>query len=407
MTNSQQYYFSNNEKVYGPYTVDEFFSLKLPDSSYVCKVGDNEWIPVSEFLKSQKNAFRKLDNSENNSNEESKRSSSSFNLEKKQAAPSSTKSNAPKDVDKSIPVLVNTIDNTIEYPQEVKKNNTSYIVLAAIIFVAIFIFWKVNNSNNASNNSEVTSTVDTLSAIPLDTLASVDTIAVIDKLGEIYNNILSVSKIQETQIENLSLSDVIDYKNEMLARHGFAFDEPFLLEKYKNKEWYNPENNYLVATSAFNEMEQYNFTLLENKLKEEYAELSDIIKGFYSSIIDKTFDAKIYFSESVDVFITKSNMDPWMINEEMQNHYKEFTESKYEFSDPLQINLIKSENGINYISFKFYYSAYRVSKSKQQTCNVTVEWGLDRNQKISSYKEVKIENLKFSDAVINIDTTHL
>ena len=395
------YYFSTNGKVYGPFLLDEFLSIKLPDSSYIFNNRDQEWILANRNRLNDRNSF--IENIDQNKKErdEIKRTSLAFNLEKKQSNPVVNNNNTSKISD-----LKSTAD--LEYPnveqtEDNKKSYTKLLIIAGVI-VTLFALWKFTRSNEENNGIAEVALVDT-AAVAVDTTSIADSTTEIDKLGDIYKNILSISEIQQNQIDNLSFSDILDYKNEMLARHGFVFEEPTLLENYKKKEWYRPENNYLVATSGFNEIEKYNFTLLENKMQDVYNQLSNNIKAFYNAIVDKTFDANNYFSEKVETFITKSDLDPWLINEEMKNHYNEFTESKYEFADPIPITLIKSENGINYISFKFYYSTYRVSKSKQQSCNVTIEWGLDRNQKISSYKEIKIENLKFNDPNNNVDST--
>jgi hypothetical protein len=396
---AELYYFSTDGKTYGPFTIDEFLCLRLPESSFVCNNRDQKWIPFSEQGLSQQSSVIKENLKVKKEENETGKKSPKFNLEKKPNSP-------VINYNITSPITESTEANTQDPEFEQRKDNkNSYlpILIATGIVIGIIALWKLSNTSDPNNELAVVTAVDT-AYVAVDGAAMVDTPAVTDKLGDIYNNILAVSEIQQNQIDNLLLSDIMDYKNEILARHGFAFEEPTLLENYNKKEWYRPENNYLVATSNFNEIEKYNFSLLENKLQNVYTELSNKIKEFYTSIVDKTFDATNYFSDNVETFITKSNLDPWSINEEMKNHYNEFTESKYEFSNPLQINLIRSEDGINYISFKFYYTTYRVSKGKQQSCNVTIEWGLDRNQKISSYKEIKIENLKFSDAAINIDS---
>jgi hypothetical protein len=284
--------------------------------------------------------------------------------------------------------------------EEIKENSiTKQVLIISVIVVAFIIFWKIYTSN-AQYNLDSIPAADTVSYNQVDTAAVIDTSTPEYKLGEVYSTILSVIEIQQNQIDNLSLSDLLDYKNEMLARHNYTFEDPVLLENYQKQQWYKPYNNYLVATAGFSEVEKYNFTLLDNKLQTIYTNLTIKIKDFYSSIVDKSFDANNYFSDNVETFITKSNLNPLSINEEMTNHYSEFTESSYEFPDPLEITLVKSENGIDYFKFKFFYSAFRASKNKKQACDVTVQWGLDRDQKITSYKEIKIENLKFSDPVI-------
>jgi len=280
-----------------------------------------------------------------------------------------------------------------------EKSITKLVLIISVIVVAFIIFWKLYTSN-AQYNLDSIPAADTVTYNQVDTATVIDTSTPEYKLGEVYSTILSVIEIQQNQIDNLSLSDLLDYKNEMLARHNYTFDDPVLLDYYQNQQWYKPYNNYLVATAGFSEVEKYNFTLLDNNLQTIYTNLTVKIKDFYSSMVDKSFDANNYFSDNVEIFITKSNLNPFSINEEMTNHFTEFTESSYEFADPLEITLVKSEYGIDYFKFKFFYSAFRTSKNKKQACDVTVQWGLDKDQKITSYKEIKIENLNFSDPVI-------
>ncbi len=57
--------------------------------------------------------------------------------------------------------------------------------------------------------------------------------------------------------------------------------------------------------------------------------------------------------------------------------------------------LIKQENGINYYVFGTYFECFRKSMNKTQVCNTQIEVGIDKNNKICSYKETKIENLRY------------
>jgi hypothetical protein len=43
------------------------------------------------------------------------------------------------------------------------------------------------------------------------------------------------------------------------------------------------------------------------------------------------------------------------------------------------------------------YNCYRRSKDKNQFCKVNVEVGFNENNKIVSYKELKIEDLRFEE----------
>jgi hypothetical protein len=280
------------------------------------------------------------------------------------------------------------------YQPEKKKFPWSIVAIGAPI---LLIFYFLSKSNTASvNNTDVA--LDTVSAV-IDSTAMTPQI-ISYSIDDVYNNILSQSYISATQLDNLLYVDLVDYKNELLARHGYIFEEQGLVDYYNTRGWYSPTNNYLVATSQFNQYESTNFNLIDNKLAQIQSNLTSLIQRLYTSITDKTFDANNFFAENVDQYIKKTNLTSSDINNEMILHYEEFVNSKFTFSDPIQLNILRKENGYNYISFEVHYEVERVSKMKLQKCDVIIELGLDMNNRIFSYVEKEIKNLSYSDIVI-------
>jgi hypothetical protein len=284
---------------------------------------------------------------------------------------------------------------------QLEKKKTPWGLIFVIVSVMVVIYF-INQSTSKKDDLAVTA-VDTTSLF-VDTVAATPQILSYN-MDDIYNNILSKAYISQTQLDNLSYIDLIDYKNELLARHGFIFEDDTYIEYYRTKGWYSPVNNYLVATSQFNEFEYNNFQLIENKLVQIQNKLTSLIQGFYQSIVDQTFDANQYFSPVVDQYITKRNITPTEINSEMTKHYEEFINSKYSFSDPFQISILRDPSRLNYVTYEFHYAVERASKQKLQECDVVVKLGFDANDKIISYSEEAIKNLTFTDLVKPISDT--
>ncbi len=271
-----------------------------------------------------------------------------------------------------------------------KSSNKAFlylIIIALIILGVIYLISKKNTNPVEITADSVSNAIDTTSLIASPVAAPVDA----------YTTILSVRKIGKEQLDNLTLSDLIIYQNDILARHGYIFESEKELTHYKSFNWYNPVNNYLAATSDFSEIEKYNYDGIQLRLNEFSSEIRNIVTSYFQSISDQTFDATNFFAEKVDYFITKKNTTPWEINDEMKSHYSEFVDSKFTFTQDFEITYHESINGVNYISFKGFFEAFRTSKNKKQECVVTIKLGLNKSNKIVYYKEEKIENLKFID----------
>ncbi len=271
-----------------------------------------------------------------------------------------------------------------------KSSNKAFlylIIIALIILGVIYLISKKNTNPVEITADSVSNAIDTTSLIASPVAAPVDA----------YTTILSVRKIGKEQLDNLTLSDLIIYQNDILARHGYIFESQSEIDHYKANNWYNPVNNYLAATSSFSDIEKYNFNAIQEKLNVFSTEIRTIVTSYFQSISDKSFNATNFFAEKVDYFITKKNVTPWDINEEMKSHYNEFVDSKFTFAEDFEITYHESIAGTNYVSFKGFFEAFRASKNKKQECLVTIKIGLNRNNKIVYYKEEKIENLKFTE----------
>lgn len=337
-----KYFYIKNDVTYGPIKLDELL-LRVDEDTLVFYDGI-DWTPASEIPELKK--FVR------------------------------TKGESVKHV---VP------ENTAESPKA-KSNNV--LIWFFLIIVTIGAFYLINKNNAGTT---VAPTIDT-TAYMIDTAVAEP---IVPEAVDAYTSILSVKQLDNNQVENLLLSDLITYQNDILARHGYIFESQSEIDHYKANDWYNPVNNYLAATSSFSDIEKYNFNAIQEKLNVFSTEIRTIVTNYFQSISDKSFNATNFFAEKVDYFITKKNVTPWDINEEMRIHYNEFVDSKFTFAEDFEITYHESISGTNYVSFKGFFEAFRASKNKKQECIVTIKLGLNRNNKIVYFKEEKIENLKF------------
>jgi len=120
-----------------------------------------------------------------------------------------------------------------------------------------------------------------------------------------------------------------------------------------------------------------------------------ILSKYYYDINNSNFDATNYFSEYVSQFITRRNVTPNDINI-LFNENDEFVEAQSRILDN-RILFERTEKNISYFKYWVDYNCYRRSKNKYQFCKVNVEVGFDENNKIVSYKELKLKDLRFEE----------
>lgn len=118
----------------------------------------------------------------------------------------------------------------------------------------------------------------------------------------------------------------------------------------------------------------------------------NLINNYYSDLNVNNFDANQYFSQNVDNFINLKNTTPDEINNLFIN--TDFQDANSILIDD-SLTFENSKEDLSYWSYWIKYSCYRASKNKYQECEVKIIIGLDDQMHIRSYKEVKVENLKF------------
>jgi hypothetical protein len=120
-----------------------------------------------------------------------------------------------------------------------------------------------------------------------------------------------------------------------------------------------------------------------------------ILSKYYYDINNSSFDATNYFGEYVTQYITRRNVSPNDINI-IFNENDEFVESQSQILNN-RLFLDRTENNISYFKYWVDYNCYRRSKNKYQFCKVNVEVGFNENNKIVSYKELKVKDLRFEE----------
>lgn len=139
----------------------------------------------------------------------------------------------------------------------------------------------------------------------------------------------------------------------------------------------NSATNVEKSTGITDKEEAYNFIL-----------------SYFNSLSEKEYNADRFFAKEISTFYTKHNLNPTQIDVTRQLN-TEYIDNKHDI-DKESLNLFSTENGITYWRFWNDYVCYRPSKKKFQSCRVLMEFGINSDRKITSIKEIEIQNLKYS-----------
>lgn len=123
-------------------------------------------------------------------------------------------------------------------------------------------------------------------------------------------------------------------------------------------------------------------------------EAYDFIISYFNSLTEKGYNADRFFADEVSTFYTKHNLNPTQIDVTRQLN-TEFIDNKHAI-DKNSFKLIPSSDGITYWQFWADYVCYRPSKKKFQSCRVLMEFGINSDRKITSIKEIEVNDIKFT-----------
>jgi hypothetical protein len=131
--------------------------------------------------------------------------------------------------------------------------------------------------------------------------------------------------------------------------------------------------------------------ITEIKIKEN---AYNFIVSYFHSLNENGQTADRFFASEVSTFYTKNNLNPTKINIIRQLN-TEFIDNKYAIEKE-SFKFTHSQNGINYWRFWANYACFRTSKKKFQSCKVLMEFGINNENKITSIKEIEIQNLNYT-----------
>lgn len=187
----------------------------------------------------------------------------------------------------------------------------------------------------------------------------------------------------------------LDYK--LISLHSMQGNFNLVNSELLNLSNSNPKilNNVEKDTAFYSFRNSPNYLKIIEKdaVYDSITEVSiypNIIASYYEAMNNKTMDANDFYSENVNQFINRKNTNPSDINE-IINSNTEFVDSK--------VNLIGSRviiSGVNSRQAWVNFSCYRTSKNKYQSCRIKIEFIFDDQNKIYSYKELEIKDLKFT-----------
>ena len=187
----------------------------------------------------------------------------------------------------------------------------------------------------------------------------------------------------------------LDYK--LISIHAIQGNYELVNSELLNLSNSNPKilNNIEKDTAFYSYRNSPNYIQIieKNAIYDSINEESiypNIIVNYFDAMNNKTMDANDFYSENVNQFINKKNTNPIEINE-LINSNSEFVDSKF--------NLIGSRviNSGEYSRQAWgIFSCFRTSKHKFQTCRVKFEFIFDDQNKIISYKELEIKDLKLT-----------
>ena len=126
--------------------------------------------------------------------------------------------------------------------------------------------------------------------------------------------------------------------------------------------------------------------------------MKSFIDAYYTALANRgDFQAYRWFAAEVDQWIKMKDITPRDINEIWNNESKDdFVNQRFNvWSHTIAFD--RAEGDINYYTFDVDFSCYRPSKRKRQTCNILIEMGVNADQKLVSYIEKKVTNLKYFD----------
>ena len=199
----------------------------------------------------------------------------------------------------------------------------------------------------------------------------------------------------------LKLANELDYQpksvldKKLMAMHAIQGKFDVLTNELITQIALN--KNYLTLfekdTLFYDYRKSVNYLLLIEKDAEmdSTSEYLSLINSYYEEANNNSIDASAYYSEQVTQYINKKNTTPDEINQIM-GQKKEYISGHFEIiGNKLMVT------GVNSRDVWGIYTCYRTSKKKYQKCRVKISFIFDDYYKITSYKEIQIKDLIFTN----------
>jgi len=331
---------------------------------------------------------------------------------------------------------------------EVKKSNNGglwFFIILVIVAGVGYYFYNQNNTISSEKTTSIDSSkvvANTLSGFEIFDLQAIQNYKPTEEQKNIALNLLEEANLA---MENQDYTEAItkykeSLKNDPQAQTYFLLSNAYLKNydfsrseqclklagnldyqpkselDYKLISIYAAQGNYELLNEKILEFSTSNVSLLQEietdtnfysyrnspfylniiekdisfELIGEDSKYSIIIQGYFESINNRSINAHDFFNENVIQYYNKKNTNPDEINE--------IVNSNKEFVNP-QCIILGSKlfiTGANSRQVWLSFSCYRTSKKKYQTCRVKAEFNFNDFQKITSYKEIEIKDLKYT-----------
>jgi hypothetical protein len=133
-----------------------------------------------------------------------------------------------------------------------------------------------------------------------------------------------------------------------------------------------------------NEVRELEVDLLKDSVR-------GLITNYLKDIGNETFDAWNYYAYKIDEFINRAHLSPNDINLLFQDK----TDFLFESSELINIESVNEDSGNTICSFWMELTCWRTNRNKWQNCKVNIEIVLNSDMKITSWRQLKVEELVF------------
>lgn len=399
----KQFFYEKNGNTFGPFNLSVLLS-KIEADTLVLKEGGN-WANAKE-IPELKNHFKAED---------------LISKKKEQTQPSSNK-----------PIV------------EQKKSNSGLLWVLIIIIGAGIGYFIYNKKNSDSDKNVVPIDSTSLVGIDLTDLEIFDIESVSNFVPTEEQKTTSSSLLEKAKAElaNKNITDAIinlkeSLKNSPQANTYFQLSDAYLkTNDFERSELclqlangmdFQPKSDlnnkliaihviqgkYDIATTEINSQIALNknyltsiekdpifysykqspdyLSLIEkNSIMDSTSDYFLVINSFFESFNNNEMNASYYFSEQVTQYINIQNVTPDEINE-LNSSNTEFINGQQKI---IGNKIIVS--GYNSREVWIIFKCFRNSKKKYQECRVKIEFIFDDQNKITSYKELSIMDLKLS-----------